>query len=67
MTLHPVRMVQPVLMNMVATHVSVLNSGLVTTVQVFIVYKVCDYLFNTSRKINRKVGHYACLQIHPAY
>ena len=32
--LHPVRMVQPVWMNMVAIHVSVLNSGLVIIVQV---------------------------------
>ena len=33
--LHPVRMVHPVWMNWMATHVSALNSGLVTTVQVY--------------------------------
>ena len=35
--LHLVRMVQHVWMNMVATHVSVMNNGLVTTVQVSII------------------------------
>ena len=34
-THHPVRMVQPVWMNMVATHVNALTSGSATTVQVY--------------------------------
>ena len=34
-TIHPARMVQPVQMNLMATHASALTSGLAPTVQVY--------------------------------
>ena len=45
--LHLVRMVQHVWMNMVATHVSVLISGLVTTVQVYYILIIAVYTCNS--------------------
>ena len=43
---HLVKMVQSVWMNMVATHVSVLISGLVTTVQVPYILNLAGYTCN---------------------
>ena len=45
--LHHVRMVQSVWMNMVATHVSVLISGLVSTVQVSYILLIVEYTWNS--------------------
>ena len=46
-TYYPVRMVQPVWMNMVATHVSALINGLVTTVQVYCILILAEYTCNS--------------------
>ena len=45
--LHLVRMVQSVWINMVATHVSALISGLVTTVQVYYILILAGYTCNS--------------------
>ena len=45
--LHLVRMVQSVRINMVATHVSALISGLVTTVQVYYILILARYTCNS--------------------